>query len=503
MLLREVVETSAAVAATRSRIAKVAALAACLSRASDDLEIVLTYLSGSLRQRRTGVGWRSLETCPAPAPEAQLTVSDVDRAFEDMSQLTGSGSRTRRAEALVQLFARATAAEQAWLRAVAVGNVRQGALASLVVDAVAQAADVPLASVRRAAMLSGEVAAAGVAAFSGGERALAAIGLEVGRPVAPMLAASAPDVADAMSGMPGEVAVDAKLDGIRIQVHRDGERVVVVTRSLDDITARLPEVVDLALRLPVRACVLDGEVLRLSEDGLPRPFQETAARTASHTGGAVTPFFFDLLHLDGRDLLDEPAHVRLQALEALVPAQHQVPRTITTDPHEAARFYESVLERGHEGVVVKDLSAPYEAGRRGAAWVKVKPVRTADLVVVGVEHGSGRRRGWLSNIHLAARDAASGDLTMVGKTFKGMSDAMLAWQTERFGSLAIADDGWVVSVRPEQVVEVAFDGVQASSRYPGGVALRFARVVAYRDDKPPEDADTIQWLRSLLPGAPH
>lgn len=316
-----------------------------------------------------------------------------------------------------------------------------------------------------------------------------------------MLASSAPDLARALAQLPGPVAVDAKLDGIRLQVHRDGDAVLAVTRSLDDITARLPEVVELARSLPARRFVLDGEALWLSGDGVPRPFQETAARTASGAGGVVTPFFFDLLHLDGRDLLDAPTHERLAALDALVPAGNRVRRTVTEDPAEAEAFAREVLAQGHEGVVVKDLSAPYAAGRRGAAWIKVKPVHTVDLVVVGVEHGSGRRRGWLSNIHLAARDAASGELVMVGKTFKGMSDEVLAWQTARFTELAVHDDGWQVQVRPEQVVEIAFDGVQRSTRYPGGVALRFARVVRYRDDKRPDRADTLAHLRSFLPGA--
>ena len=349
-----------------------------------------------------------------------------------------------------------------------------------------------------------DLAAAG-AAFAG-EEALSEIGLEVGRPIMPMLASSAPDVAAAMAGLSPdgttEVAIDAKLDGIRIQVHRDGDDVVVVTRSLDDITGRLPEVVDVARSLPAERFVLDGEALALSDDGRPMAFQDTASRTAQDTGVAVTPHFFDLLHVDGRDLLDSPGHERLAALDALVPERHRVRRLVTSDPGEAAAFATETVAAGHEGVVLKDLSAPYAAGRRGSAWVKVKPVHTLDLVVLAVEWGSGRREGWLSNIHLGARDDSSpSGFVMLGKTFKGMTDEMLTWQTERFTELATSPvdrSSYVVHVRPEQVVEIAFDGLQRSTRYPGGVALRFARVIRYRDDKTAAEADTIEQVRAHL-----
>ncbi|MGN0063257.1 MAG: ATP-dependent DNA ligase, partial [Nocardioides sp.] len=454
VLLSEIVATSQQVAATRSRKAKVSALADALRRSGpDELVTVVAYLAGSLRQRRTGVGWRGLGDLPEPAAEPSLTPSEVHDRFEVIASLAGPGSQARRRAEVEALFAAATEAEQQWLRAVVTGNVRQGALESLVVDAVAACAEVPLAAVRRAAMLTGDPTAAAVAAFEGGVDALAAIGLEVGRPVSPMLASSAPDVASAVAAFDGSVAVEAKLDGIRLQVHRDGDEVVAVTRSLDDITARLPEVVEIVRALPGDRFVLDGEALWLTDDGVPRPFQETASRAASRTGGAVTPYFFDLLHLDGADLLDEPAQRRFEALAALVPEQFRVRRTVTDDPVVAEEFARSVLAAGHEGVVVKDLSAPYAAGRRGAAWVKVKPVHTVDLVVLAVEHGSGRRTGTLSNIHLGAR-GADGSLIPVGKTFKGMTDQMLAWQTQRFRELEVSDDGWVVTVRPEQVVEI-------------------------------------------------
>lgn len=505
VLLADVVATSAAVAATRSRKAKVAAIAELLARArGPELETVTSYVAGSLRQRRTGLGWRGLTTLPAPAESSSLAVLEVHEAFDHIAALSGAGSQAARSAAVGELFGRATADEQAWLRGVVTGEVRQGALDSLVQEALAAAAEVPLAAVRRAAMLAGSTVAVAEAAFEGVE-ALGAIGLHVGRPVLPMLASSAPDLAAAMMKAGGgePVAVDTKLDGIRIQVHRSGSEVVVATRSLEDITTRLPEVVSAALALPAESFVLDGEALALTEDGRPRPFQETASRTAMGAApadgqSAVTPYYFDVLHLDGHDLLDAPAAERATALERLVPLEHRVPRVVTADVAEAESFLAEVLRSGHEGVVVKGLAAPYDAGRRGASWVKVKPVHTLDLVVLAVEWGSGRRQGWLSNIHLGARDPETGGFVMLGKTFKGMTDEMLAWQTERFLELETARSSYVVHVRPEQVVEIAFDGVQRSTRYAGGVALRFARVVRYRDDKPVTEIDTIETVRSYL-----
>lgn len=502
MLLRDLVEASAAVSATRSRKGKTRLLADLLLTAGpSERSLVAHYLSGRLRQRRTGLGWRSLQTLPAPADVAALEVEQVDAAFAAMAELSGPGSAGARAARAAELFGSATAAEQDWLRSVAVGEVRQGALEAVVTDAIALAAGVPLAAVRRAAMLSGGATYVVDAAFEGTE-ALAGLGLDVGRPVLPMLASSAPDLAAAVekTAAGGVFGVDAKLDGIRIQVHRQGDDVLIATRSLDDITHRLPEVVAAVRALPASSLVLDGEALALGADGRPRPFQETASRTATDSEGQalVTPYFFDLLHLDGADLIDEPATARWAALERLVPEEFRVRRWVGTDPAEAEAFTAAVLAAGHEGVVVKAAAAPYDAGRRGAAWVKVKPVHTLDLVVLAVEHGSGRRKGWLSNIHLGARDPSRpGGFVMLGKTFKGMTDEMLRWQTERFGELAVEDDGWVVTLRPEQVVEVAFDGFQRSTRYPGGLALRFARVLRYRDDKTADEADTIATAQAL------
>jgi len=506
VLLHEVVETSAAVAATRSRKEKVAALAACLARAETaELETVTAYLGGTLRQRRTGVGWRGAAATVEPADAPTLGVTEVHEAFAGIAALSGAGSQAARTAALSHLFSRTTAPEQTWLRGALTGAVRQGALDALVQEAVARAADLPLPAVRRAAMLAGGTVPVVVAAFAGGERALAAVGLEVGRPVLPMLASSAPDLAAALAKAGGgpdhPVAVDVKLDGIRIQVHRDGDDVRIATRSLDDITDRLPEVVAIVRALLADRLVLDGEVIALDDDGRPRPFQETASRTAQDVGVVVTPYFFDLLHLDDRDLLDAPGTERQAALSALVPDTHLVPRLVTDDVAAAEEFTRRALADGHEGVVVKNLAAAYAAGRRGSAWVKVKPVHTLDLVVLAVEWGSGRRQGWLSNIHLGARDPGSGGFVMLGKTFKGMTDEMLAWQTERFTGLAtspVDHSSYVVHVRPEQVVEIALDGLQRSSRYPGGIALRFARVVRYRDDKSAAEADTLAEVKEAF-----
>ena len=534
MLLLDVVHVSSAVAATRSRKTKVAAIADLLERARDDqdpdaaVETVVAFIGGSLRQRRTGLGWRGLASLPAPAERPTLTVVGVDAAFEALAAMSGPGSQAARVEAVNALFGAATAQEQPWMRALVTGEVRQGASDALVQEALAIVADVPVAAVRRAAMLAGSTLPVVRPAFDGGVRALEQIGLEVGRPVLPMLASSAKTVGEAVSKAGGAgggaVAVDVKLEGIRVQVHRWADEVLVVTRSLDDITSRLPEVVAVARALPAESFVLDGEVLAVGPDGRPRPFQETASRTgrqdeAAAAAASITPYFFDLLHLDGRDLLDEPAQQRAAALETLVPAEHRVGRLVTADVEAAEEFAASSVDAGHEGVVVKGLSAPYAAGRRGAAWVKVKPVHTLDLVVLAVEWGSGRRKGWLSNIHLGARDPERpGELVMlgktlegtglpippgwvpVGKTFKGMTDEMLAWQTERFLGLETAREGHVVAVEPVQVVEIAIDGVQRSSRYPRGVALRFARVIRYRDDKTAEEADSIDTLRPLLSG---
>lgn len=514
MLLHRVTTTSERVRATRSRLEKVDLLAQTLRDSAtpepgDDpadtarrIEVVADYLAGTLPQRTVGVGWRGLRELPEPAVEPALTVTEVDGALTALHELAGSGSAATRAAQVRDLLARATAPEQQWLVGLVTGELRQGAGDGVLLPAVARAADVPEALVRRAVMLAGFPGPVARAALEGGQTALEQVCLEVGRPLRPMLAGSEPDVASAVDGS-AELALDLKLDGIRVQAHLDRDAEVPVrlfTRSLEEITDRLPEVVEAVTGLPAGRAVLDGEVIVLDPDGRPAPFQVTGARTASRTDPAelarttpVTTYLFDLLHLDGRDLVDEPASVRWEALAGLAP-DLVVDRVQTADPARAQAFFDEVVARGHEGVVVKDPQAPYAAGRRGAGWVKVKPRRTADLVVTGVEWGSGRRQGWLSTIHLAAR-GDDGDLVMVGKTFKGMTDATLTWQTERFLALETHREGHVVHVRPEQVVEVAYDAVQTSRRYPGGVALRFARVLRYRDDKSAEEADALGSLR--------
>ena len=508
MLLAPLVSTSQAVAGTRSRLAKRDALAALLREAAPaDIPIVVAYLAGELRQRRTGVGWGSLRSLPSPADEPSLTLAEIDAEFEHVSGLSGPGSATARTEAVGTLFARATADEQRFLRALIGGEIRQGALDSTMLDALALASGAPIADVRRAVMLAGATGPVAAALMTDGPATLAAFGLVVGRPVRPMLAASAPDVATAMAkigaGVP--VCLDTKLDGIRIQAHKRDGQVRLYTRSLDDVTHRLTGVAAQVARLPAKTLILDGEVIALAADGRPRPFQETASRTATEGLEGVpdevplTAFFFDCLAVDGAELLDRPLTDRLDVLARVVPAEQQLRRLVTNDVAAAEEFFAAVVQAGQEGLVVKDIAGPYAAGRRGSGWIKVKPRHTLDLVVLAVEKGNGRRRGFLSNIHLGARDPERpGEFVMLGKTFKGMTDEMLAWQTARFGELAISDeDGSVVRLRPEQVVEIAFDGVQRSSRYPGGVALRFARVLRYRDDKTAAEADTLTTVQTL------
>ncbi|MBV9514718.1 MAG: ATP-dependent DNA ligase, partial [Mycobacteriaceae bacterium] len=457
-------------------------------------------------QRHIGVGWAALRSIPPPADTARLTVTGVDAAFTEIGAVAGAGSHKRRSALVSRLFSAATPLEQTFLRRLLHGELRQGALAGVMSDAVARAAGLPHAQVRRAAMLAGDLPAVAAAALTGGTEALGGFTLRVGRPVGPMLAQTAPDVADALERLGGTAVFEAKLDGARLQIHRDGDDVALYTRSLDDVTARLPEVVEATLALPVRSLIADGEAIALRPGGRPHRFQVTASRfgssvdiTTARAAQQLSVFFFDLLHRDGEDLLDLPASERLTALDAVVPAVHRVDRLITADAGEAERFLDATLSAGHEGVMAKSLTAPYEAGRRGAGWLKVKPVHTLDLVVLAVEWGSGRRTGTLSNIHLGARDPGTGRFVMLGKTFKGMTDAMLQWQTRRFTELAVeaTTDSYVVALRPEQVVEIAFDGVQRSTRYPGGMALRFARVLRYRDDKSPAEADTIDAVRRL------
>ncbi|MDH6697279.1 ATP-dependent DNA ligase [Streptomyces griseoviridis] len=509
MLLSRLAQVSQEVAATSARSRKTALLAELFRDAdADDVPIVIPYLAGRLPQGRLGIGWKVLGRPVPPAGEPTLTVRGTDARLTALGQVSGAGSQAERARLVEELMGAATAGEQRFLLGLLTGEVRQGALDAVAVEGLAQATGAPAAEVRRAVMLAGSLQAVARALLADGPPALERFRLTVGRPVQPMLAQSASSVAEAV-GRLGGCAVEEKLDGIRVQVHRDGDTVRVYTRTLDDITDRLPEVTAAARELAGERFILDGEVISFDAAGRPRSFQETAGRVGSRVdvpaaAGAVpvSPVFFDVLSVDGRDLLDLPFAERHTELARLVPGEMRVRRLAATGPQDvpdAERFLADSLARGHEGVVVKGLDAPYSAGRRGASWLKVKPVHTLDLVVLAAEWGHGRRTGRLSNLHLGAR-ADDGSFVMLGKTFKGMTDATLAWQTERLQELAVRDDGHVVRVRPELVVEIAYDGLQRSTRYPAGVTLRFARLVRYREDKRPEDADTVGTLLAAHPG---
>jgi len=503
VLLAELAEVSRTVAATSARLAKIDALASALRSATpDEAPIVVAWLSGELPQRQIGVGWAALRSAPPPAAAPSLTVAEVDEAFGRIGAQSGKGSAAERKRLIGEVLAAATSDEQYFLVRLLSGELRQGALDGVMTEAVARAADVPVAQVRRAVMLRGSLPAVAGAALSGGTAALDAFGLLVGQPLKPMLAASEPSITDALAKIGGPAAVEWKLDGIRVQAHISGNGGIrLFTRTLDDITARLPEVVAALAALPVRDAVFDGELIALRPDGRPYPFQDTSARAASDVAlekpVPLSVFLFDVLHLDGADLIDLPDEERHEALAKVVPAEMLMPRLVTGDADQATAFFTDAVAGGHEGVVVKALTAPYAAGRRGAGWIKVKPRHTLDLVVLAVEWGHGRRQGWLSNLHLGARDPATGGWVMLGKTFKGLTDELLTWQTERLLQLEDHRDDWTVYVRPELVVEIAFDGVQRSPRYPGGVALRFARVLRYREDKPAAEADTIDSVRAI------
>ncbi|MFB7979585.1 ATP-dependent DNA ligase [Streptomyces vinaceus] len=502
MLLAEVARVSREVAETSARSRKTALLAELFSAAPpEEAGLVISYLSGRLPQGRPGIGWRALAREVEPADAPTLTVTAVDAAVTEYAAVAGAGAQAGRRRILDALLGAATAPEQRFLRSLLSGEVRQGALDAVALEGVAAAAGVPAAELRRAAMLDGSLARVAAAVLADGAAALREVTLRVGQPVQPMLANTAKSVAEALAAL-GPCAVEEKLDGIRVQVHRDGNEVRVYTRSLDDITGRLPEVAELARALPGERFILDGEVIGQGPDGRPVPFQEVASRVGSRIDVEaarrtlpVAPYFFDVLASGDEVLLDLPVRERYAALAALVPQERRVRRLVVEDPGEQAaaaeEFWAETLRRGHEGVMVKGLDSVYAAGRRGKHWLKVKPVHTLDLVVLAVERGHGRRTGLLSNLHLGAR-TADGTYAMLGKTFKGLTDEMLRWQTERLGELAVEDDGFTVRVRPELVVEIAYDGLQRSPRYPAGVALRFARVLRHRPDKRADEADTVE-----------
>ncbi|MDQ2825672.1 MAG: ATP-dependent DNA ligase [Actinomycetota bacterium] len=504
MLLADLVRASNAVGATRSRKLKVAVLAEALAETeAQEIGAAAAMLAGQLRQGRVGVGWATLAGVGShvvPPADPTLTVSDVDELVTALGAMAGPGSAANRASALAGVLSQATQDEADFLTRLLLGDLRQGALEALVVDAVAVVLAVPATMVRRAVMLDGSLSRVATVGRTGGAAALADIGLQVLRPVQPMLAATAADVREAITAC-GLSSVEWKLDGARIQAHRLGDDVRLYTRNLNDVTSRLPGVAATVRGLPVSQVVLDGEVLAMGDEG-PDLFQDTMSRFGRHDGtegAGLVVWFFDCLHVDGRDLLDEPLTERSRVLDHIAGAL-RVPSVLTEDPDVAAAFADEALRAGHEGVMVKGAASRYEAGRRGSAWRKVKPVRTLDLVVLGAEWGHGRRRGWLSNLHLGARSPDGGPV-MVGKTFKGLTDEVLTWQTARLLELEVARSGIVVEVRPELVVEIALDGVLTSDRYPGGVSLRFARVKRYRPDKSPEDADTIDAVRAIRPGS--
>ena len=506
MKLALVVDTSRRVSDASGRLEKIGVLASLLGQVpAEEIEIAVAFLSGSIRQQRLGVGYAGLQSAmPEQTAEVpSLELAEVDASFDRIAAVAaGKGSNGERQRLLRELFTRATHDEQSFLFRLVTGELRQGAVEGLMLEAVAKAAAVPAEGVRRARMMAGDLPSVAKAALGGDAAELSDFSTQLFRPVQPMLAGSAEDAAVAIKEL-GEAALEYKLDGARIQIHKSGDQVAVYSRRLNEVTAVVPEVVDLVRALPARELILDGEIIALRENGTPYPFQTTMSRFGrrldidrSRTDLPLTPFFFDLLYLNGGSLMDEPARQRLAALHELAPAPTVVPRLVTSSSVEADRFLRTALARGHEGIMAKALDAPYQAGHRGRRWLKIKPANTLDLVVLAAEWGHGRRQGWLSNLHLGARDPAGG-FVMLGKTFKGMTDEMLGWQTKKLLELEVARDGSTVHVRPELVVEVAFNEVQTSTQYPGGVALRFARIKRYRTDKTADEADTIGSVQAI------
>jgi ATP-dependent DNA ligase I len=508
MNLADLVATSRRVAETRSRSEKIGALADLLRRLGpEEIDIAVAYLSGHLRQGRIGLGGAAVRNAMpgSAAQEPALTLGEVDAGFERIAGVTGAGSTAERARLLADLLGRATRDEQDFLVRLIFGELRQGALAGLMAEALAAAADLPAGEVRRALMLAGELPAVARAILTEGRPGLDRFHLQLFRPLQPMLAQPAGDLSEALERL-GEAALELKLDGARVQVHKAGGDVRVFSRRGNDVTHAVPDLVETVQALPARQLLLDGEVIALRPDGSPHPFQITMRRFGRKLDVPrlrdeipLTPFFFDVLHLDGEDLIDRPAGERFTALGEAVPGL-TVPRIVTADAEEADAFFDEALAHGHEGIMAKATAAPYEAGRRGFSWLKIKPAHTLDLVILAAEWGHGRRQGWLSNLHLGARDSENGGFAMLGKTFKGLTDEMLAWQTKKFQQLALGTDGWTVHVRPELVVEIAFSDVQASPHYASGMALRFARVKRYREDKTAAEADTIDTVRRIFAG---
>jgi DNA ligase-1 len=505
MHLHDLVGVSLEVSRTRSRREKIDRLADLLKRLPpDEISIAVAYLSGSLPQGRIGVGWSVVSQIQGVAPSAEpsLELKAIHDEFDRIAGTHGAGAARTRTRLLTDLFGRATVGEQDFLVRLLSGELRQGAQEGILADAVARAADAPAETVRHAAMMCGDLGEVARAAIVDGVPALSTYSIQLFRPVEPMLASPAEGVSDAIEAF-GRAAFELKLDGARIQVHKSGNEVRVFSRALRDVTAAVPEVVEAVSPLACRELILDGEVLALQRDGTPLPFQETMRRFGRRLDVdrlrselPLTPFFFDCLYVDGRPLTAEPQRERFAALQRAVGAL-AVPHSIIEDVSAATEFFDRSIKSGHEGVMAKSLDAPYAAGSRGSAWLKIKNVRTLDLVVLAAEWGSGRRRGWLSNLHLGARDPERHRFVMLGKTFKGMTDALLEWQTAALLEREVSRDGHVVFVRPELVVEIAFNDLQESPQYPGGLALRFARVKGYRPDKTAGEADTLQSLQEI------
>lgn len=506
-LLAELVQASRRVGATAARRGKVSELAALLKLLTpEEIDLGVHYLSGETRQGKIGIGYAAVRTAASTsaAEFATLSVAEVDDKLSELAGIRGGGSASRRAAALRHLFARATASEQQFLLRLLIGELRQGALAGVMVDAIAAAAELPVAAVRRAAMYSKSLGAVAAAALREGPSGLEKFQLELFSPVAPMLAQTAADVAEALQEIHGAAAFEWKMDGARIQVHKRGLEVRIYTRNLNEITAAIPEIAELARTFAEHTLVLDGEAIAFDASRRPHPFQVTMRRfgrklnvETSRSALPIEAFFFDCLRFGADSLATCTTQERFLALSNAVPASRLIPRLITDSEPAARAFYEAAIAAGHEGVMAKALDAPYEAGNRGASWLKIKRVHTLDLVVLGAEWGNGRRTGKLSNLHLGALDPATGGYIMLGKTFKGLTDAMLTWQTQEFQAREIRRDPGTVYIRPELVVEIAFSDLQASSRYPGGLALRLARVKRYRDDKSAEDADTMETVREI------
>ncbi len=498
-LLTELVEVSNRVAATSSRLAKTALIADFLRRIErSEVQPAIAYLSGEVRQGKLTIGYATLKSLSGVSSKSSLSIPDVDAAFESLKGVKGKGAATQRATLLRDLFAKATAEEQDFLVRLIVGELRQGALEGVMVEAVASAAGVPVAELRRAVTFAGGIGPVAQAALS--DQGLASFAVRPMQPVLPMLAQPAKDIEAALASL-GTALLEWKLDGARVQVHKQGGEVRVFTRNLNEVTERVPEIKEV-LEDVKNSLILDGEAIALRPDGRPHPFQVTMRRFGRrldvHAQRAELPlsvFFFDCLFLDGESLMDRGARERHDRLRTVLP-QVVTPSLVTADAGQARRFYDEALARGHEGVMAKALDAPYEAGRRGAGWLKVKRAHTLDLVVLAAEWGSGRRRGRLSNLHLGARDPAGG-FVMLGKTFKGLTDETLAWQTKEFLSRETGRDELAVHVRPELVVEIEFNDIQESQHYPAGLALRFARVKGYRPDKAAAEADTIDTVRAI------